>query len=68
MQYLHLSLLLLLQLDSNKYKKCNGGKQGGRESGKEGEKMRRRGRGREREERIEMNETLFNCQIAEVTI
>lgn len=68
MQYLHLSLLLLPQLDSNKYKKCNGGKQGGRESGKVGEKMRRRGRGREREERIEMNETLFNCQIVEVTI
>lgn len=38
MQYLHLSLLLLPQLDSNKYKKCNGGKQGGRESGKVGEK------------------------------
>ena len=30
--------------------------------------MSGRGRGREREERIEMNETLFNCQIVEVTI
>lgn len=40
--------------------------QGGKEGGKEEEEMR--GRGSDRDKRIEMNETLFNCQIVEVTI
>ena len=37
-----------------------------RRGGKEEEEMR--GRGRDRDKRIEMNEILFNCQIVEVTI